>query len=96
METANHPTLINSKTLRQKDNSLKQNGNILSLFWKILVCVFSIVFLFFIFFVFFCFFLREGGEIEGLLLESLIFFLTASQMWLLGRILPAIIGHCVP
>ena len=28
METANRPTPINSKTLRQKDNSLKQNGNI--------------------------------------------------------------------
>ena len=74
METANQPTLIDSKTLRRKDNSLKQNGNILSLFWKILVCVFSIVFLFFIFFCFFLFFFEGGGGDRGFVVRIINFF----------------------
>ena len=38
MEAANRPTPINSKTLRQKDNSLKQNGKVSSLLLLFFSC----------------------------------------------------------
>ena len=42
METANRPTPINSKTLHQKDNSLKQNGKIFEQCCTFVLHVFSL------------------------------------------------------
>ena len=56
METANRPTPINSKTLRQKDNSLKQNGKIFEQ-----CCTFFVLHVFSLFF-----FLGGGGGGGGI------------------------------
>lgn len=71
MESSNRPTVINTKILLKKDNSLTQNGKIIMF--------------------------NQNNTVKHDIVIIIIYIVCiASQMWLLGRIAPLMLGHHVP